>query len=83
MILGCYLLALTEPLPFEGLLFESASALGTVGLSTGSTVQVTPIGKLILIGLMLVGRLGPLAFGIALFFPPGKPDEPGREDLAV
>jgi trk system potassium uptake protein TrkH len=83
LILGCYLLALTESVPFEGLLFESASALGTVGLSTGITAQLTPIGKLILIGLMFIGRLGPLAFGIALFFPQGDPDEPGREDLAV
>jgi len=83
LILGCYLLALTESVSFEGLLFESASALGTVGLSTGITAQLTPIGKLILIGLMFIGRLGPLAFGIALFLPPGKSDEPGREDLAV
>ncbi|MBN2383397.1 potassium transporter KtrB [bacterium] len=83
LILGCYLLALTESVSFEGLLFEAASALGTVGLSTGITAQLTPIGKLILIGLMFIGRLGPLAFGIALFFPPGKQDEPGREDLAV
>lgn len=83
LILGCYLLALTESLPFEGLLFEAASALGTVGLSTGITSQLTPIGKLILIGLMFIGRLGPLSFGIALFFPPGKADEAGKEDLAV
>jgi len=83
LILGCYMLALTESAPFEGLLFESASALGTVGLSTGITAQLTPIGKLILIGLMFIGRLGPLAFGIALFLPPGKTDEPGKEDLAV
>ncbi len=74
---------MTESLPFEGLLFESASALGTVGLSTGITAQLTPIGKLIVIGLMFIGRLGPLAFGIALFFPPGKPDKGGKEDLAV
>jgi trk system potassium uptake protein TrkH len=83
LILGCYLLALTETLPFEGLLFESASALGTVGLSTGITAQLTPIGKLILIGLMFAGRLGPLAFGIALFFPAPRPDEADPEDLAV
>jgi len=83
LILGCYFLALTESLPFEGLLFEAASALGTVGLSTGITAQLTPIGKLILIGLMFMGRVGPLAFGVALFFPPGRPDEPGCEDLAV
>lgn len=83
LILGCYLLALTESQPFEGLLFESASALGTVGLSTGITAQLTPIGKLILIGLMFIGRLGPLAFGMALFIPPARPEEPGLEDLAV
>ncbi len=83
LVLGCYLIALTESQPFEGLLFEVASALGTVGLSTGITAQLTPVGKLILIGLMFIGRLGPLAFGVALFIPPGKPDEVGKEDLAV
>ena len=83
LILGCYLLALVESLPFEGLLFESASALGTVGLSTGITTQLIPIGKLILIGLMFIGRLSPLACGIALFFPAGKTDNHGKEDLAV
>ncbi len=83
LILGCYLLALTEPVPFEGLLFEAASALGTVGLGTGITAQLTPIGKLILIGLMFVGRLGPLAFGITLYFPLGQADDHGKEDLAV
>lgn len=83
LILGCYLLALSESFPFESLLFESASALGTVGLSTGITDQLTPIGKLILVALMFIGRLGPLAFGVALFFPAGTPEEPSREDLAV
>ncbi len=83
LILGCYLLALTEAQPFEGLLFESASALGTVGLSTGITPLITPLGKLILVGLMFAGRLGPLAFGIALFLPSGSPEEPRKEDLAI
>ncbi|HPA77935.1 MAG TPA: potassium transporter TrkG [Kiritimatiellia bacterium] len=83
LIAGCYLLALTESVPFEGLMFEAASALGTVGLSTGITAQLTPIGKLILISLMFIGRLGPLAFGIALFLPPASSAGPGKEDLAV
>lgn len=83
LILGCYLLALTESVPFEGLLFEAASALGTVGLSTGITAQLTPIGKLVLIGLMFIGRLGPLVFGMALFFPSSQTDSYGKEDLAV
>ena len=82
LILGCYLLALSESLPFEGLLFEAASALGTVGLSTGITAQLTPIGKLILILLMFIGRVGPLTFGVALFLPSG-PRSRGKEDLAL
>jgi trk system potassium uptake protein TrkH len=83
LILGCYLLALTEDFPFEGLLFEAASALGTVGLSTGITAGLTPLGKLIITALMFVGRLGPLAFGMALFLPSGERQEKESEDLAV
>ena len=83
LILGCYLLALTEHLPFEGLLFEAASALGTVGLSTGLTAQLTPLGKVILVFLMFIGRVGPLTFGIALFMPSSTRQPRGKEDLAI
>ncbi len=48
--------------------FEAASALGTVGLTTGITPQLTPPGKLIIIAVMLVGRLGPLTLLAALTF---------------
>jgi len=82
LIAGSYLLALSESQPFEGLLFEAASALGTVGLSTGITAQLTPIGKLILVLLMFIGRVGPLTFGVALFLPSG-PRRRGKEDLAI
>jgi len=83
LIVGCYLLALTEKSAFEGLLFEAASALGTVGLSTGITAQLSSLGKLVLVALMFIGRLGPLAFGMALFLG-GPATESGREeDLAV
>jgi trk system potassium uptake protein TrkH len=83
LIGGCYLLALIEKFPFEGLLFEAASALGTVGLSTGITAALSPLGKLVIIALMFMGRLGPLAFGIAMFLPPPKKDGRTRDDLAV
>ena len=82
LIAGSYLLALSETQPFEGLLFEAASALGTVGLSTGLTAQLTPIGKLLLVLLMFIGRVGPLTFGVALFLPSGRPLR-GKEDLAI
>lgn len=83
LISGCYLLALTESTTFEALLFEAVSALGTVGLSTGITNQLTPLGKIILIWLMFVGRIGPLVFGIAIFLPAQQGASKAKEDLAV
>jgi trk system potassium uptake protein TrkH len=71
LLLGTYLLTMTEAASFENILFEAASALGTVGLSTGITPQLTDIGKVIVTFLMFVGRLGPLTFGLALFLPAG------------
>ncbi len=50
------------------ILFESGSALGTVGLSTGITGSLTTAGKLIIITTMLIGRLGPLTLLAALTF---------------
>lgn len=51
---------------FLELLFEAVSAFGTVGLSTGITPELTVMGKVILSGIMFVGRLGPLVVGVAL-----------------
>ncbi len=51
---------------FLSLAFEAVSALGTVGLSLGATPLLTPAGKIIIIVLMFVGRLGPLAFVYSL-----------------
>ena len=47
------------------LLFEQVSALGTVGLSTGITAQVSPIGRGILIASMIIGRVGTLTVAFA------------------
>jgi trk system potassium uptake protein TrkH len=50
------------------LAFETASALGTVGLSTGVTPTLTITGKWIIIATMLIGRLGPLTLLVGLTF---------------
>ena len=81
LLLGTYLLELTERAEFEQILFEAASALGTVGLSTGITSGLSNVGKVIVILLMFTGRLGPLTFGMAVFFKPPTP--PSDSDLAV
>jgi len=60
------ILATTEDHHFLMILFEAASAFGTVGLSMGLTVQLSVAGKIIIILLMFIGRLGPLTLGYAL-----------------
>jgi trk system potassium uptake protein TrkH len=47
--------------------FEAVSAFATVGLSIGGTAQLVPLGKVIIILLMFIGRVGLLtvAFSIA------------------
>jgi potassium uptake TrkH family protein len=59
------LLALVDA-PFERVLFEAVSAFGTVGLSTGITGDLGTAGELIVVGLMFVGRLGPVTLVSAL-----------------
>lgn len=49
-----------------GLLFEVVSALGTVGLTTGITPTLTAGGKIVVIVLMFIGRLGPLTIAVAI-----------------
>ncbi len=66
-------LSVTEgPLPEDfamlDIMFESASALGTVGLTTGVTPTLTTMGRIIIIVVMLIGRLGPLTLLAALTF---------------
>jgi potassium uptake TrkH family protein len=47
-------------------IFESASAFGTVGLSTGITASLPDAAKVALIVLMFLGRVGPHGLGTAL-----------------
>lgn len=50
---------------FLEVLFEATSAFATVGLSTGLTGNLSPLGKLIIIITMFIGRLGPLTMAYA------------------
>lgn len=61
VILGTIVLAVTDStFPFIELLFEVVSAFATVGLSTGITAAISPLGKVVLIIIMYVGRVGML-----------------------
>lgn len=61
-----FVLCFTEYQDLEKILFEVASALGTVGLSTGITGELTPFGKIAITVIMFIGRVGVLTFGFAL-----------------
>jgi len=66
VMLGTMILCTTEDAAFLKILFEATSAFGTVGLSMGLTGQLTLAGKLTIIMLMFIGRLGPLTLTYAL-----------------
>lgn len=57
---GAVILSFTESAPLRDIIFETVSAFGTVGLSTGLTGHLTETGKVTISILMFMGRLGPL-----------------------
>lgn len=81
-VFGLIGLLIVEPnQPFMALLFETMSALATVGVSQGITPELGTGGKLLVIFLMFVGRIGPLTLAlavgeragrVALRYPEGK-----------
>jgi trk system potassium uptake protein TrkH len=58
-------LSITEPFDFLAVLFETVSAFGTVGLSTGITAQLSTFGQLLIIFTMFVGRVGTVTLTLA------------------
>ena len=74
-VCGCIISAV-ENLPLLPCLFETASAIGTVGLSLSLTPSLGAISKILLIFLMFFGRVGGLTLLYAAFgqknIPPSK-----------
>jgi trk system potassium uptake protein TrkH len=59
------LLSLDLATPYD-VFFETVSAFGTVGLSTGVTPQLSSAGRLLVTVCMFVGRLGPLTLALVI-----------------
>lgn len=59
---GIMLLVAVEPFPLSDLLFEAVSALSTVGLSLGITSSLSICGKVVIIIIMFIGRIGVITF---------------------
>lgn len=60
-----FILSITEHKPFIDLLFEVFSAFATVGLSASITPTLSSVGKIVIIILMYVGRIGPVTMLIS------------------
>lgn len=61
---GGVIITVIEKLPMMTCMFETASAIGTVGLTLGITPSLGPVSRIILIFLMYIGRVG----GLTLIF---------------
>ncbi|TDT71788.1 trk system potassium uptake protein TrkH [Hypnocyclicus thermotrophus] len=61
-----FLILMIEEKDFMKIIFEVVSAFGTVGLSMGITADLSLASKILIIITMLIGRVGPLTFALAL-----------------
>ena len=57
----------------DNILFECASAMGTVGVSSIGTPHLSILSRALLIPMMFLGRLGPLSMAMALANRQGRP----------
>ncbi len=66
VLLGTFVLTITERADFMDIIFEQVSAFGTVGLSRGLTPRLSIVGKIVISITMLIGRLGPITLAYAI-----------------
>lgn len=66
-LLGGFIISLMEGLPLLSCLYETASAIGTVGLTLGLTPNLGMVSQIILIVLMYIGRVGGLTLIFSVF----------------
>ena len=66
VIIAMLLLTSTQSFSSIDLLFEACSAIGTVGLTIGITPALTSIGKIIIMLLMFIGRVGPVTLLLSI-----------------
>ncbi|MBM7704789.1 TrkH family potassium uptake protein [Metabacillus iocasae] len=68
------ILSLIESFSLIEIMFEVCSAFGTTGLSMGITSGLSTLGKLIIITLMFIGRIGMVSFILMMGGPRVQPD---------
>lgn len=70
---GTVIISAVQELPFADLIFETSSAMGTVGMTTGITRDLLPVSQLIIIFLMFCGRVGSTSFALAILEKKAQP----------
>ena len=67
IVVAATILTTLEPdLEFLDIIFDTVSAFGTTGASTGIIIETGSASKILFMVLMYVGRLGPVALALAL-----------------
>ena len=85
MFMSTLLLSAVTDASFLDILYETASATATVGLTRNLTGSLNTIGKIIIIATMYFGRVGPISLAIALNLKKQNPNiiKNPVEDISV
>ncbi len=80
---GAMIISLVEGLPILTCMYETASAVATVGLSLGITPGLSSFSKFLLIAMMYIGRVGGLTLIYAAMNVPACPGRLPLENITV
>ncbi|WP_372834364.1 TrkH family potassium uptake protein [Puniceibacterium confluentis] len=80
VFIGLFIVSISHDGTFIALAFEVTSAFATVGLSMGTTTELDTVGRVVIMCVMFLGRVGPLTLGFFLArnalarvrYPPGQ-----------
>ncbi len=76
------LLVAIEPFSLKDIVFETISAMGTVGLTRGITPMLSTAGKIIICFVMFAGRIGPISLVMAFSIRKKKENISNMRELA-
>jgi trk system potassium uptake protein TrkH len=82
-IVSSMAIAIVDGVPYLAAAFEAASAIATVGLTTGITAGLSPLSHLMLIFMMYLGRVGILSFSLAFLTQSGGANKIGYPETRV
>ena len=82
---GAAVICATSPVGFTDGLFETVSAIGTVGLTAGATTRLSTVSKFMIMVFMYFGRVGLLtiSFGFLKKKPSGEKYRYANTDLLI